>query len=227
MMSTDLQDRVLYEDNHIIIVNKLPGEIVQGDKTGDRTLMDDIKQFLKEKYGKPGNVFLGLPHRLDRPTSGAVVFAKTDKALGRLNGMFRDGGVRKTYLAVVDKPLVPESGELRHYIYRDSAKNKSFAYRPAPDGSAPSLKGIRSSDLQEARLVYSLAGQSDRYFLLEIKAFTQPGPVLPDNGRILPSRYGYPSKGWPPEGIPTPGNNRCATPHSSRGHGNGTTTRNT
>ena len=172
MMSTDLQDRVLYEDNHIIIVNKLPGEIVQGDKTGDRTLMDDIKQFLKEKYGKPGNVFLGLPHRLDRPTSGAVVFAKTDKALGRLSGMFRDGGVRKTYLAVVDKPLVPESGELRHYIYRDSAKNKSFAYRPAPDGSAPSLKGIRSSDLQEARLVYRLVGQSDRYFLLEIKLLT-------------------------------------------------------
>ena len=172
MMSTDLARRILYEDNHLIIVDKLPGEIVQGDKSGDRTLMDDIRAFLKEKYAKPGNVFLGLAHRLDRPTSGAVVFAKTDKALGRLNDMFRQGKVSKTYLAVVDKALPQAEGELRHYIYRDTAKNKSFAYSPAPDGGAPALRGVRSADLQEARLLYRQVGQSERYVLLEVTLLT-------------------------------------------------------
>ena len=162
-MMSDVSSRVLYEDNHIIIINKLPGEIVQGDKTGDVTLMDDVKDYLKHKYGKPGNVFLGLPHRLDRPTSGIVVYAKTDKALSRLSQMFRDGKMEKYYWAVVDRPMTSPSGLLKHYIYRDTEKNKSFAY-DSPDK--------RRGDLQEARLEYRTIGQSERYTLLEIHLLT-------------------------------------------------------
>ena len=162
-MMSDVSLRVLYEDNHIIIINKLPGEIVQADKTGDVTLMDDVKDYLKHKYCKPGNVFLGLPHRLDRPTSGIVVFARTDKALSRLSQMFRDGKMEKIYWAVVDRPMTSPSGLLKHYIYRDTEKNKSFAYN-SPDK--------RRGDLQEARLEYRTIGQSERYTLLEIHLLT-------------------------------------------------------
>ena len=169
----DISSRVLYEDNHIIIVNKLPGEIVQGDKTGDRTLGDDVKAYLKEKYNKPGNVFLGLPHRLDRPTSGIVVFARTDKALGRLNNMFRDNAMHKVYWAIVDKGLEKKEGELRHFLYRDGNKNKSFAYKPdVATGKAPNVKGIPASALQEAKLKYKELAQSERYTLLEIQLIT-------------------------------------------------------
>ena len=169
----DISSRVLYEDNHIIIVNKLPGEIVQGDKTGDRTLGDEVKSYLKEKYNKPGNVFLGLPHRLDRPTSGLVVFARTDKALGRLNNMFRDNAMHKVYWAIVDKGLEKPEGELRHFLYRDGNKNKSFAYKPDPNtGNAPKVKGIPASALQEAKLKYKELAQSERYTLLEIQLIT-------------------------------------------------------
>ena len=120
---------ILYEDNHIIIVNKQPGEIVQGDKTGDRTLADDVKAYIKAKYNKPGDVFLGVVHRLDRPVSGIVVFARTSKALTRLNEMFRVGGkIRKTYHAIVcatpDKP----AATLTHWITRNERQNKSYAH---------------------------------------------------------------------------------------------------
>ena len=154
-MMSDLSQRILHEDNHIIIVNKLPGEIVQADKTGDRTLMDDVKEYLKNKYNKPGNVFLGLPHRLDRPTSGVVVFARTDKALSRLSQMFKLGKMEKRYWAVVDRPLTEPSGELRHYIYRDTVKNKSFAYSRLSDCRLPES---RRRELQEARLEYRTIG---------------------------------------------------------------------
>ena len=97
------KNRILYEDNHLIVVNKRVGELVQGDDTGDRTLADDVKEYLKVTYNKPGNVYLGIPHRLDRPTSGIVVYAKTEKALIRLNEMFRGSGVKKIYWAIVDK----------------------------------------------------------------------------------------------------------------------------
>ena len=107
--------QVLYEDNHIIIVNKAPGEIVQGDKTGDTPLSEIVKAYLKEKYNKPGNVFCGVTHRLDRPTSGVVVFAKTSKALSRLNEMFRNGEVDKTYWAIVKKRPQKEEDTLTHY----------------------------------------------------------------------------------------------------------------
>lgn len=168
-MMSDLSQRILHEDNHIIIVNKLPGEIVQADKTGDRTLMDDVKDYLKYKYNKPGNVFLGLPHRLDRPTSGVVVFARTDKALSRLSQMFKLGKMEKRYWAVVDRPLTEPSGELRHYIYRDTVKNKSFAYSRLSDCRLPES---RRRELQEARLEYRTIGQSERYTLLEIHLLT-------------------------------------------------------
>ena len=172
MMSTSLSSRILYEDNHLILVNKLPGEIVQADKTGDITLADDVKHYLKVKYNKPGNVFLGLPHRLDRPTSGIVVFARTDKALSRLSEMFRTGKIEKHYWAIADKALPQECGELRHFIFRDAVKNKSFAYNPAPDEGKPSVRGIRPADLQEARLEYRQIGQSERYVLYDINLLT-------------------------------------------------------
>ena len=116
---------VVYEDNHIIIVNKTASEIVQGDKTGDTPLSETVKLYLKEKYQKPGNVFIGVTHRLDRPVSGLVVFAKTSKALTRLNDMFKNGEVKKTYWAVVkNQPHEPE-GELVNYLVRNEKQNKS------------------------------------------------------------------------------------------------------
>ncbi len=147
---------VVYEDNHIIVVNKAPSEIVQGDKTGDEALPETIKRYLKEKYSKPGNVFLGVVHRLDRPVSGLVVFAKTSKALARLNEMFRSGDVKKSYLALVKNlPKEPE-GELIHYLVRNEKQNKSYAY----DKEVPHSK--------KAVLHYKLIARSDNYGLLEV-----------------------------------------------------------
>jgi 23S rRNA pseudouridine1911/1915/1917 synthase len=117
-------------------------------------------------------VFLGLPHRLDRPTSGIVVFARTDKALSRLSEMFRTGKIEKHYWAITDKQLPSESGELCHYLYRDAQKNKSFAYSPSPDGGKPSIRGVRPDDLQLARLQYRQIGQSERYELYDINLLT-------------------------------------------------------
>ena len=128
---------VLYEDNHLIIVNKNCSEIVQGDKTGDTPLSEMLKAWLKEKYNKPGNVFVGVTHRLDRPVSGLVVFAKTSKALARLNDMFRNGEVKKSYWAIVKRAPEKESDELVHYLVRNEKSNKSVAYdREDPEPSA-------------------------------------------------------------------------------------------
>ena len=147
---------VVYEDNHIIVVNKTASEIVQADKTGDTPLSETVKQYLKEKYQKPGNVFIGVTHRLDRPVSGLVIFAKTSKALTRLNEMFRTSEVKKTYWAVVkNAPKEPE-GELVHYLARNEKQNKSFAY----DKEVPNSK--------EAILNYRLIGHSENYYLLEV-----------------------------------------------------------
>lgn len=147
---------VVYEDNHIIIVNKRSSEIVQGDKTGDRPLVEEVKEYIKEKYHKPGNVFLGVVHRLDRPVSGLVVFARTGKALARLNEMFRTKEVKKTYWAIVGNcPASPE-GELCHWLVRNEKQNKSYAY----DAEKPGAK--------QAILDYRLIGRSDRYYLLEV-----------------------------------------------------------
>ena len=147
---------VVYEDNHIIVVNKTASEIVQADKTGDTPLSETVKQYLKEKYQKPGNVFLGVTHRLDRPVSGLVIFARTSKALTRLNEMFRSGEVKKTYWAVVkNAPKEPEN-ELVHYLVRNEKQNKSFAY----DKEVPNSK--------KAILDYRLIGHSENYYLLEV-----------------------------------------------------------
>ncbi len=155
-MYTAVSQRVLYEDNHLIIVNKLPSEIVQGDKTGDTPLLEDVRQYIKEKYDKPGNVFAGVVHGLDRPVSGLVMFAKTSKALSRLTVMIRDREVKKTYWAIVKNAPKYPSGTLTHYLVRNTTKNKSFA------GFSP-LAGAK-----QAILSYQLLAKSKDYYLLEI-----------------------------------------------------------
>ena len=147
---------VVYEDNHLIIVNKTASEIVQGDKTGDTPLSETVKQYIKEKYAKPGNVFLGVVHRLDRPVSGLVVFAKTSKALARLNEMFRNSEVKKTYWAIVKQRPPQDEGELVNYLVRNEKQNKSYAYD----------KEVKNS--KKAVLHYRLIGHSQNYFLLEV-----------------------------------------------------------
>lgn len=161
--------QVLYEDNHIIIVNKQSGEIVQGDKTGDVPLSDTVKAYIKERYQKPGEVFLGVVHRLDRPVSGLVVFARTSKALTRLNKMFAEGQVHKTYWAIVEMRNESHStfniqhsafNELTHWLVRNEKQNKSYAY----DHEVPHSK--------KAILRYRPIAQSDRYTLLEVNLLT-------------------------------------------------------
>lgn len=151
---------VVYEDNHIIVVNKDSGEIVQGDKTGDTPLSDTVKEYIRQKYNKPGNVFLGVVHRLDRPVSGLVVFAKTSKALTRLNEMFRTGNVHKTYWAIVRNCPPHPANRLEQWIVRNEKQNKSYAY----DREVPNSK--------KAILEYSTLGNSDNYTLLEVRLMT-------------------------------------------------------
>jgi len=151
---------VLYEDNHVIVVNKKPSDIVQGDKTGDETLPDKIKTFLKEKYDKPGNVFCGVVHRLDRPTSGAVVFAKTSKALSRLNEQFRGKETNKVYWAVVENKPQNNTGRLENYLRKNEKQNKSFVVQA--DGK----------EAKKAVLEYKLILSSDKYHLLEVNLET-------------------------------------------------------
>lgn len=152
---------VLYEDNHLIAVAKKAGDIVQGDKTGDVPLSDIVKAYLKEKYQKPGNVYLGVVHRLDRPVSGVVLFAKTSKALPRLNKMFAEHqAVRKTYLAIVANRPPQSEGTLMHWLTRNEKQNTARAYeREVPDS-------------KKAILDYRVVAQSERYFLLEIELRT-------------------------------------------------------
>ena len=147
---------ILFEDNHLIVINKKPSEIVQGDKTGDKTMPDTIKEYLKVKYNKPGNVFCGVIHRLDRPTSGAVVFARTSKGLERMNAQFREKETNKVYWAIVEqKPEKPE-GSLIHFLKKNETKNKSFVTDSEKGGA------------KEAKLTYQLISSSERYHLLEI-----------------------------------------------------------
>lgn len=152
--------QILYEDNHLIIVSKESGEIVQGDKTGDEPLSEIVKRYIKEEHGKPGDVFLGVVHRLDRPVSGVVVFAKTSKALSRLNTMFREGEVKKSYWAIT-KNNPPESEDtLTHWIVRNERQNKSYAYEEEVNNS------------KKAILHYKVIGHSDNYSLLEVELLT-------------------------------------------------------
>ena len=156
----NLQDRILYEDNHLIAINKLCGEIVQGDKTGDESMLETIRNFLKKRDGKPGNVFLEAIHRIDRPVSGVVLFAKTSKGLSRMNKLFQEAEVRKFYWAIVDK-IPPQSIDtLKHYMVRNPEKNKSYAYTE------------QKPNRKEARLTYKLLGSTGRYYLLEVELHT-------------------------------------------------------
>ncbi|SHF88505.1 ribosomal large subunit pseudouridine synthase D [Salegentibacter echinorum] len=151
---------MLYEDNHIIVVNKRPGDIVQGDKTGDKPLSDVVKSFLKEKYNKPGNVYLGVVHRLDRPTSGIVLFAKTSKALPRLNKIFQKKEAQKTYWSVVKNAPPKDNDRLTHFLKRNPKQNKSYAH----------IKEVPNS--KEAILDYEILKELDNYFLLEVALHT-------------------------------------------------------
>ena len=171
--------QVLYEDNHIIIVNKAPSEIVQGDKTGDEPLSEIVKRYLKEKYNKPGNVFCGVTHRLDRPTSGVVVFAKTSKALSRLNEMFKNNEMDKTYWAIVKKLPAKTEATLTHYLIKNERTNKSTAY----DVEKPNTK--------KATLHYKVIAQSQNYYLLEVNLETGRHHQI----RCQLSKIGSPIKG--------------------------------
>ena len=151
---------VLYEDNHLIVVNKRPGDIVQGDKTKDVPLSEVVKAYLKIKYDKPGNVYLGVAHRLDRPTSGIIVFSKTSKALPRLNKMFAEKGATKTYWAVVKASPPHQEDTLTHWLVRNSKQNKSYAH----------LR--ETSNSKKASLTYRVSQKLDSYFLLEIDLHT-------------------------------------------------------
>lgn len=153
--------KVLYEDNHIIAVNKTCSEMVQGDKTGDIPLSDMVKAYIKEKYAKPGAVFLGVTHRLDRPTTGVVLFARTSKCLTRLNDMFRTHGeIKKTYWAIVKNCPPKESDRLEHFLWRNEKQNKSFVCKK------------ERKDAKKAVLTYRVIGKSERYYLLEINLET-------------------------------------------------------
>ncbi len=152
--------QVIYEDNHLIVVNKAAGEIVQGDKTGDVPLLETVRGYIKEKYAKPGNVFCGLVHRLDRPVAGIVVFAKTSKALSRMCEMFRTGGVSKTYWAITRNTPQEPQARLTHWITTVESTNKSTAHAAPRPGA------------KESRLSYRLIARSDRYNLLEVKLET-------------------------------------------------------
>lgn len=170
---------ILYEDNHIVVVNKLPGEIVQGDKTGDVPLSEKVKEYIKEKYQKPGAVFLGVVHRIDRPVSGVVIFARTSKALERMNKLFREKDIRKTYWAVVkNKPPLPNDSLVR-FLVKNEKLNKSFASLQPKAGAL------------ESTLDYNLLASSDTYHLLEINPQTGRHHQI----RVMLADIGCPIKG--------------------------------
>ena len=174
-----MQSEILYEDNHLIAINKKPSEIVQGDKTGDEPLSEKVKEYLRKTYNKPGEAYLGVAHRIDRPVSGVVIFAKTSKALSRLNEMFRDKEVKKTYWAVVKNKPNPEDGHLIHYLKKNEQKNISRAYEKEMDGAL------------KAELEYKIISSSDNYHLLEINPHTGRHHQI----RVQISAIGCPIKG--------------------------------
>ena len=155
-----MKNWILYEDNHILIVNKPPKIPVQGDKTGDTTLLDLGKEYIKKTYNKPGNVYLGLPHRIDRPTSGIVILSKTSKSLSRITKMFREKKIEKTYWAIVNNEIKPESGLLTHFLKKNKRLNKSFVGKPKQEGFV------------KAELNYTLKRVLNNYFLYEILLIT-------------------------------------------------------
>ena len=170
---------ILYEDNHIIAVNKQPSDIVQADKTGDEPLSEKVKKYIKKKYNKPGAVFLGVVHRIDRPVSGVIIFAKTSKALSRLNTLFREKKIKKTYLAIVKNKPSPTKNTLIHYLKKNKLKNKSSAFKKSIEGSLKS------------ELEYELIKSLDNYYLLKITPKTGRHHQI----RVQLSTIGCPIKG--------------------------------
>lgn len=160
MKRSSISERILYEDNHLIIVNKLAGEIVQGDKTGDVPLLELVREYIRVKYDKPGNVFCGLVHRIDRPVSGAVIFAKTSKALERMNQLVKDRKIRKIYWTIVEGITDKESDTLTNFLKKNEKLNKSFCVAEDVEGA------------QKAVLSYHLLKRFERYSLLEVELFT-------------------------------------------------------
>lgn len=191
---------ILYEDNHIIAINKKTSDIVQADKSGDVPLSEEVKAYIKEKYNKPGEVFLGIPHRIDRPVSGIVLFARTTKALTRLNKMFQehDEEIKKTYWAIVGNLPSQDSATLIHYMVRDTEKNKSHAYDKEKKGS------------KKAILEYKLIGRSQRYYLLEIKLLTGRHHQI----RCQLAKIGCPIKGDLKYGFPRSNENGGISLHA-------------
>ena len=196
----DISHDILFEDNHLLIINKRSSQIVQGDKTGDEPLSELLKEFLRIRDHKPGNVYLGVVHRLDRSVSGAVIFAKTSKALSRLNQMLKNGEIRKTYWAVVKNPPHPFQAHLVHYLKRNEEMNKSFAYDRPFDHS------------RKAELIYEVVGNSDNYFLLEILLLTGRHHQI----RAQLAKIGCPIKGDVKYGYDRPNRDRSIHLHARK-----------
>lgn len=171
--------QIVYEDNHLLIINKKVGQLVQGDKTGDESLLELIKNFIKNRDNKPGNVFLGLVHRIDRPTSGLVIYAKTSKALSRLTQMVKNREIKKTYWAVVAKEMIPQTQRLVHYLKKNEKNNKAIVFPKVTDGA------------KEAILTYHILKTLDNYLLLEIDLETGRHHQI----RAQLSKIGVPIKG--------------------------------
>ena len=198
MQTSELKDRILFEDNHLFIVNKLPSEIVQGDITGDVPLLDVCKAYIKAVYDKPGNVFLGLVHRIDRPTSGAVIFAKTSKALSRLNEQIRNKQIRKTYWAIVQQRPERDADHLSHYLIKNNEKNKSAAYDDEKKGC------------KKAELKYQLLQSFKGYHLLEVDLLTGRHHQI----RAQLSKIGCPIKGDLKYGFDRPNEDKSISLHA-------------
>ncbi len=192
--------QVVYEDNHLIIVNKSSGVLVQGDETGDTTLADLVKQYIKDKYQKPGDVFLGTVHRIDRPVSGLVVFARTSKALERMNELFRRRDVQKTYWAVVKQRPAELRGKLMHWLIKDEARNVTTAYEREVEGS------------QKAELTYQVLGKLNDHYLLEVNPITG----RPHQIRVQLAKIGSPIRGDVKYGFAKPNPDGSINLHARR-----------
>ena len=179
MLQNFSEDQIVYEDNHMLVVNKKAGQLVQGDKTGDESLLESVKNFIKKRDNKPGNVFLGLVHRIDRPTSGLVIYAKTSKALSRLTQMVKNREIKKTYWAIVAKEMIANSQRLVHYLKKNEKNNKAIVYPKATEGAKESI------------LTYSLIKTLENYLLLEVDLETGRHHQI----RAQLSKIGVPIKG--------------------------------
>lgn len=177
---------IIYEDNHIIAVNKKVSELVQGDKTGDASIQENLKLWLKQKYYKPGNVYLGVIHRLDRPVTGAVLFAKTSKALSRMNELFKTGKVKKTYWAIIEKRTMKESDTLIHNLKKNAAQNKSYSYEKPVKGSKQAILNYRMLSVLNNYSLLEIDLQTGRHHQIRCQLATIGCPILGD------LKYGFP-----------------------------------